>query len=84
MLGKLLRYEFKSIGRLFLPLYGLSILLAIANRFTSYNPKWEYELPEFILMFAFMAILMGLALITRDGVEMELKAQGWTPQSEQA
>lgn len=27
---------------------------------------------------------MGLALITRDGVEMELKAQGWTPKSEQA
>ncbi|MBO5787353.1 MAG: thiamine-phosphate kinase [Bacteroidaceae bacterium] len=25
---------------------------------------------------------MGLALITRDGVEMELKAQGWTPQGE--
>lgn len=23
---------------------------------------------------------MGLALITRDGVEMQLKAQGWTPQ----
>lgn len=27
---------------------------------------------------------MGLALITRDGVEMGLKAQGWTPQNEQA
>lgn len=27
---------------------------------------------------------MGLALITRDGVEMELKAQGWTAKSEQA
>lgn len=27
---------------------------------------------------------MGLALITRDGVEMELKAQGWTTQGEQA
>ena len=27
---------------------------------------------------------MGFALITRDGVEMELKAQGWTAQSEQA
>ena len=27
---------------------------------------------------------MGLALITRDGVEMELKAQGWTAQSQQA
>ncbi len=26
---------------------------------------------------------MGLALITRDGVEMELKAQGWTAKSEQ-
>lgn len=25
---------------------------------------------------------MGLALITRDGVEMELKAQGWTPKTE--
>lgn len=25
---------------------------------------------------------MGLALITRDGVEMGLKAQGWTPQGE--
>ena len=25
---------------------------------------------------------MGLALITRDGVEMELKAQGWTPKGE--
>ena len=25
---------------------------------------------------------MGLALITRDGVEMELKAQGWTPKNE--
>lgn len=24
---------------------------------------------------------MGLALITRDGVEMELKAQGWTPKN---
>lgn len=24
---------------------------------------------------------MGLALITRDGAEMELKAQGWTPQN---
>ena len=64
MLGKLLRYEFKSIGRLFLPLYLLSILLAIANRFTSYNPKWEHEMSEFVLMFAFTAILMGLALIT--------------------
>ncbi len=27
---------------------------------------------------------MGLALITRDGVEMELKAQGWIQQNEQA
>lgn len=27
---------------------------------------------------------MGLALITRDGVEMELKAQGWTAQNDQA
>ena len=27
---------------------------------------------------------MGLALITRDGVEMELNAQGWTAQNEQA
>jgi thiamine-monophosphate kinase len=25
---------------------------------------------------------MGLALITRDGVEMQLKAQGWTPQEQ--
>ena len=25
---------------------------------------------------------MGLALITRDGVEMELKAQGWTPKND--
>ena len=25
---------------------------------------------------------MGLAIITRDGVEMELKAQGWTPKAE--
>ena len=27
---------------------------------------------------------MGLALITRDGVEMELKAQGWTQKKEEA
>lgn len=27
---------------------------------------------------------MGLALVTRDGVEMELKAQGWTAKDEQA
>ena len=27
---------------------------------------------------------MGLALITRDGVEMELKAQGWTQKREEA
>ena len=27
---------------------------------------------------------MGLAFITRDGVEMELKAQGWTQKREEA
>ncbi len=64
MLAKLLRYEFKSIGRLFLPLYGLSILLAIANRFTAYNPDFEYEIPEFVLMGTFITLLMGLAIVT--------------------
>ena len=64
MLAKLLKYEFKSIGRLFLPLYGLSILLAIANRFTAYNPDFEYEIPEFVLMGTFITLLMGLAIVT--------------------
>lgn len=64
MLAKLLKYEFKSVGRLFLPLYGLSILLAIANRFTSYNPEFEYDIPEFVLMGTFIILLMGLAIVT--------------------
>ena len=64
MLAKLLKYEFKSVGRLFLPLYGLSILLALANRFTSYNPEFEYDIPEFVLMATFIIVLMGLAIVT--------------------
>ena len=64
MLAKLLKYEFKSVGRLFLPLYGLSVLLAIANHFTAYSPDFEYEIPEFVLMATFIIVLMGLAIVT--------------------
>ena len=33
MLGKLLKYETKATARIFLPLYGALVLLAVINRF---------------------------------------------------
>lgn len=37
MLGKLIKYEFKSTGRMLLPLYGLLIILSFITRFSTFN-----------------------------------------------
>ena len=37
MLGKLIKYEFKSTGRMLLPLYGLLLILSFLIRFSTIN-----------------------------------------------
>ena len=37
MLGKLIKYEFKSTGRMLLPIYGLLIILSFLTRFSTFN-----------------------------------------------
>ena len=61
MLGKLMKYEFRSTGRTFLPLYGALIIIAALNRLL-YN--MHFETPKVIGTFLATMLIVGVAVIT--------------------
>ena len=63
MLGKLLKYEFRAVGRLYLPLYALVLAFALANRVSS-TFSHSINLPQGLLAVGYIMILTGLAIIT--------------------
>ena len=61
MLGKLMKYEFKSMGRIFLPIYVTLIIIAVVNRvFRIGNLEVGFAISAFILVLLFM----GLGCVT--------------------
>ena len=71
MLGKLLKYEFKATGRVFLPLYAMILIVTLLNRFVGMDTKRGIgELNEFgniatlVLVALFIALVVLTLLIT--------------------
>ncbi|MEG0691641.1 MAG: hypothetical protein RR444_00995 [Oscillospiraceae bacterium] len=66
MLGKLLRYEFKSTARLFLPFYGAIILLSLLNRvlFVVLNSTDFLNIPRVITMATYVFIIIATFIMT--------------------
>lgn len=69
MLGKLLKYEFKSTGRIMLPLYGVLLVLAVINGFSfrldflnQGEPSNNYI--QIFSTFAYFAIVVSIMVIT--------------------
>lgn len=72
MLGKLLKYEVKSTARIFLPIYGLIIALALLNKFFIANNSFSYggnyhkglQIAATISMVTYVAFIVALFVVT--------------------
>lgn len=66
MLGKLLKYEFKSTARLFLPFYGVLILLGILNRvlFVNLDNIEFLFIPRTITMGLYIFLIIATFIMT--------------------
>lgn len=62
MLGKLLKYELKATGRIFLPLFLALMLFAVINRFMV-NPE-NFDTPAMISMAIYVIIMVGMFVMT--------------------
>ena len=62
MLSKLLKYELKATGRIFLPLFLALLLFAGINRFTL-SPD-EFDAPAMISMIMYIIIMVGMFVMT--------------------
>ena len=62
MLGKLLKYELKATGRIFLPLFLALLLFAGINRFTL-SPE-KFNAPAMISMIMYIIIMVGMFVMT--------------------
>ncbi|HCR43229.1 MAG TPA: hypothetical protein DIV41_01485 [Ruminococcaceae bacterium] len=72
MLGKLLKYEIKSTARVFLPIYGLIIALALLNKFFIANNTYVYsnstnkamQIAATVSMMTYVAFIVALFVVT--------------------
>lgn len=72
MLGKLLKYEIKSTARIFLPIYGLIIALALLNKVFISNNSFSYaenynqglKIAATISMMTYVAFIVALFVVT--------------------
>jgi len=62
MLAKLMKYELKATGRVFLPLYIALLVLAIINRFMVNLPT-SWKIPAVISLIIYAVILVGMFVI---------------------
>jgi len=61
MLGKLMKYEFMAMGRVFLPLYGALIIVSVINMMLGYL---GLETPTAIGVFLAVLLILGIMIIT--------------------
>ena len=64
MLGKLLKYEVKSVSRTYLPIYVLVILMAVVNMILSVVSPSSFETPKVISAMGYGMVLFGIYLVT--------------------
>lgn len=64
MLGKLLKYEIKATGRIFLPLYMALLVFAIITKFTSAFNSEQWATPAIISMVIYITIMVGMFVMT--------------------
>lgn len=66
MLAKLLKYDFKSLSKVLLPIYGISLLLAIITRFSNWLAgKFSiFSVPNGFICAVFIIALIALPIVT--------------------
>jgi hypothetical protein len=64
MLGKLLKYETAATARIFLPVYGLILLLAGINRLFGNYDLDSFVIPRFIMMSMYVTLIVSAFVIT--------------------
>ena len=67
MLDKLIKYEFKATGRVFLPLYGVILIVALVHRLFGTNTRGMFEQVNqigYITTTALVALFIALCIMT--------------------
>lgn len=64
MLGKLLKYEMKATARVFFPIYGLILLLAVVNRLIWKINVQNFDIPRMITMSVYVMLIVAAFVIT--------------------
>lgn len=64
MLTKLIKYEFKSVYKTYLPLYGVTLLLAILNKIGTIINKNDFSMPQSLLITAFAVLMTSIVIVT--------------------
>lgn len=64
MLGKLLKYEIAATARIFLPLYGLLLLLTAVNKVFLPLNKTYFNIPRTISMTVYIILMVSLFVMT--------------------
>ena len=62
MLGKLLKYDFRSMFRVFLPLWGALLAISFINRLTLNSDRMG--LPGAVLFIAYIGIIFAVMAVT--------------------
>ena len=63
MLGKLLKYEFRATGRLFLPLYGALVIFALINALLL-SFREIPQLPAVLAMLVYILLAIAVFVVT--------------------
>ncbi|NLL38813.1 MAG: hypothetical protein GX254_04390 [Clostridiales bacterium] len=61
MLGKLLKYEFKATGRVFLPMFGALLIISVINRLFS---NLNFKIPSIIGKIISIILIVGIFALT--------------------
>lgn len=64
MLSRLIGYEFKATRRIFLPAYGVILLLSIANAISLSFSGEHFTLPAGLLLTCYILALFGISVLT--------------------
>jgi hypothetical protein len=64
MLSKLLKYEIKATGRIFLPIYSALLIFAVVNRFVQAFSQGQWQMPAVISMAVYIAIMVAMFVMT--------------------
>lgn len=64
MLGKLLKYEIKATARIFLPLFGLIIVLAVVNKIFMPLNHENFQIPQAISMSVYCVLVAAMFVMT--------------------